>query len=115
MMQRLSLISIEILRNNPELVHKAMASRGENVPLERIMELDSERRVLISDADALRARRNDVSREIGRTKERPENLILEMRDVGSKIKSLEERIKNSELAINDLFPNLPYDLSLIHI
>ncbi len=112
MMQRLSLISIEILRNNPELVHKAMASRGENVPLERIMELDSERRVLISDVDALRARRNDVSREIGRTKERPENLILEMRDVGSKIKSLEGRIKNSELAINDLLmsvPNMPQD------
>jgi len=106
------LISIELIRNNPDLVRNAMARRGENVPIDAILDLDVKRRGAIVEADALRARRNEVSSQLGRLKERPPELIEEMRGVGSQIKVLEDAIRGVEDAINALvmtMPNLPQD------
>ena len=106
------MISIDVLRNDPEMVREAMIRRGEDLPIDRILELDSQRRASISEADVLRARRNEVSKEMGRTKERPPELIQEMRGVGDKIKTLEDQIRVVEEEINRLvltFPNIPQD------
>ena len=82
-------------------------------PLDRIAELDADRRTsTIVEADELRARRNEVSREIGRTRERPPELIDEMRQVSASIRTLEETIRTLESEINDLLlglPNIPHD------
>ena len=65
------MISIELIRSDPDRVREAMARRGENVPIDEILELDVKRRNTIVEADELRARRNEVSKEMGRSKERP--------------------------------------------
>ena len=65
------MISIELIRSEPDLVRDAMAKRGEDVPIDRILELDAQRRSAIAEADNLRARRNEVSRQLGQMKERP--------------------------------------------
>ena len=67
------MINIQLLRNRPDELHDAMRRRHEDAPLDRIADLDAERRSTIVEADELRARRNEVSREIGRTRERPPN------------------------------------------
>ena len=106
------MISIELLRNDPDRVRDAMARRGENVPIDTILELDSKRRNTIVEADELRARRNEVSSQLGRMKERPAELIEEMRGVGSQIKALEDTLRGVEEEIRGLvmtMPNLPQD------
>jgi seryl-tRNA synthetase len=106
------LISIELIRKDPDFVRDGMKRRGEDAPIDRIIELDVERRKLIAEADGLRARRNEVSREIGRTKERPAELIEEMRGVGAQIKALEDNVKSAETEISALLlsvPNIPRD------
>ena len=106
------MISIELIRDEPDLVRKAIAKRGEDVPVDRIIELDRLRRATIAETDRLRARRNEVSRHLGRTKERPPELIEEMRGVGSQIREREATIRDAEQEINDLLltiPNPPAD------
>ena len=89
-----------------------MRRRGEDAPIDRIIELDVERRRLIVEGDGLRTRRNQVSREIGRTRERPPELIEEMRGVAARIRALEVEVRDRETEINSLLllvPNIPRD------
>ena len=65
------MISIELIRRDSNLVRQAMRKRAADVPIDEILSMDEERRSLIVRADALRARRNEVSREMGRSKDRP--------------------------------------------
>ena len=97
---------------SPELVRDAMGRRGEEVPIDRVLELDAQRRSAIAEADGLRARRNEVSRKLGKMKERPPELIEEMRGVGDRIRVLEEEIRALEESISSLLltvPNIPRD------
>ena len=106
------MIDIQLIRNRPDEVRDAMRRRNEDAPLDRIVELDADRRTAIIEADELRARRNEVSREIGRTRERPQELIDEMRQVSSRIRTLEETIRALESEVNALLlslPNIPLD------
>ena len=106
------MISIDLIRRDPDLVRQAMRNRAADVPLDEILSLDEERRSLIVQADALRARRNEVSREMGRSKERPQELIEEMRSAGSQIKELEERLRSTGDKLDGLLlkvPNIPDD------
>ena len=78
--------------------------------LEGVLELDARRRQMVLEGDTLRAQRNQVSQEIGKTKERPLELIEQMRALGERIKTLEEggRKAGEELRREMLnLPNLP--------
>ena len=104
------MISIELIRRDPDIVREAMRKRAADVPVDEILSLDEERRSLIVRADALRARRNEVSREMGRSKDRPQELIEEMRSAGSQIKELEDRLRSTGEKLDDLLlrvPNIP--------
>lgn len=106
------MISIELIRQNPDAVKEAMRKRGAEVPIDRILELDRIRRSIISETDTLRARRNEVSREMGRSKERPQQLIEEMRSVGRRIRELEDSLRDTDNELDALMlkvPNIPDD------
>ena len=106
------MISLELIREHPDQVREGMRRRGEDAPIDRIVELDAERRRLIVEGDGLRTRRNQVSREIGRTRERPPELIEEMRGVAARIRELEGEVRDRETEINSLLlsvPNIPRD------
>ena len=106
------MISIELIRSQPDVVREALRKRGEDAPVDEIVQVDARRRSQIAESDLLRARRNEVSRELGRTKERPPELIDEMRAVGSRVKELGTSIKGLENELHELLlglPNLPDD------
>ena len=106
------MISLELIREHPDHVREGMRRRGEDAPIDRIVELDAERRRLIVEGDGLRTRRNQVSREIGRTRERPPELIEEMRGVAARIRELEGKVRDRETELNSLLlsvPNIPRD------
>lgn len=104
------MLSMELIRAEPDMVRRAIESRGQSAPVDEILELDQQRRTAIADADQLRARRNRVSRELGKAKERSPELIEEMRGVGAQIRELEERIRADEELIEQhllVIPNIP--------
>ena len=77
------MLSLNLIRENPEVVRKALDRRDEDhAPLDRIIELDQKRRVILTSSEALRARRNQVSKKLSKMKEKPPEVIAEMRQVG---------------------------------
>ncbi len=111
------MLSIQLIREHPEVVQAAMARRHADTYLNEIITLDEERRKVLQEAEALKARRNEVSRELGRGGKDQASVEFqtardEMRTVGDRIKELEETIALGETRLNDLLlqlPNMPDD------
>ncbi|SVC84068.1 uncharacterized protein METZ01_LOCUS336922, partial [marine metagenome] len=105
------MLSIELIRRDPEFVKSALESRGEEDPLAEILALDVTRRQLITEGDELRARRNQVSRQVGEARrdgqEPPPDIVAEMRQVGDRISELEQESKSLEERIDSILMRLP--------
>ena len=108
------MLSIELIRRDPDYVRQALESRGEVNPLADLPELDIQRRQLNSESDELRAQRNQVSRRLGQMRaageQPPPAVVEEMRRVGERISQLEQQVSELEERINAILlglPNLP--------
>ena len=104
------MLSIDLIRRDPELVREALLRRGEETSLEIILSLDVQRRFFLTDLESLRANRNKVSKELGRMSERPEYMVEDMRQTGDSIKALEEQVREVEYRLEEALlklPNLP--------
>ena len=103
------------LRTNLDAVAARLAGRGFVLQTEAFSQLDAERRSLIAEVDRLKADRNARSEEIGRLmkqKQDAEPLKTRVREIGSEIAALEEKLEKSEAAFRSFMsdiPNLPHD------
>ncbi len=107
------MLSLQLIRDNTQVVREALSRRGEDdAPLDQILHLDQRRRSILSESEALRARRNQVSKQLSKMKDKPPEVIAEMRQVGDEIKALEDDLKiieaDLEAALLTL-PNIPRD------
>lgn len=106
------MLDIRLLRENPEIIRQALAKRGEDFPLEKVLELDIEHRRLLHEVETLRAQRNEASKKLGKMAEKPAELIASLRQLGEKIDSLEEQVAEIEAQLEDYLlriPNIPAD------
>ena len=102
------MLAINLIREKPEIVREGLVRRGEDQqPLERVLDLDEKRRTILTSSETLRARRNQVSKELSRMKEKPPEVIAEMRQVGAEIKQLEGEIKALDEELDLLLLQLP--------
>ncbi len=112
------MLDLKRIREEPEEVRRRLAVRNKPEAIElvdRVVELDQERRRAIAEVDELRARRNQVSPEVGKLKqagkhEEAEPLIREMRELGERMGEMERRRSEAEEAVRALLlqiPNLP--------
>ncbi len=107
------MLDINLIRENPELVREALKKRQEDpTPVDRVLELDAQRRDLIQDVEALKAERNKVSKEIGKMKDAEERQtkIEAMRAVGDKISDIDEELREVQAsldAVMSILPNIP--------
>ena len=107
------MLDLNLIREQPDLVRQAMRDRQmDPAPVDRVLELDEQRRALIQDVERLKAERNAVSKEIGHLKDPTERQakIDAMRLVGDKISALDERLRTVEadqFAAQATIPNLP--------
>src|SRR4030065_2434196 len=104
------MIDIKIIREKPDLIRQALKNRNDNAPLDEILVLDERYRTSLQQAEALRAKRNEVSKQISKMKDKPSELIAEMRQVGEQIDSLEAATAKMWAELEDYLlrlPNLP--------
>jgi seryl-tRNA synthetase len=107
-------LDARFVRENLETVRQRLADRGAAFDAATFQELDGGRRRLLAEVEALKHRRNTVSEEIGRRKRErqdAESLVLEMRELGERVKRLDEEVRSCEDRIQDLLlqvPNLPH-------
>jgi len=105
------MLSLQFIRENPDLVREALQKRQFSEPIDDILALDERRRSLLTEVEALRARRNEVGKQIGKTGEKPPQVIEGMRQMGDRIKALDEQVGAIEEQLNDLLlriPNIPH-------
>ena len=107
------MLDLNLIRENPDLVRTALKNRQMDVsPVESILQLDEKRRTLLTQVEALKAERNVVSKEIGRSKDAAERekKIAAMREVGDKISELDKEVAEVEAdlhATTSAIPNIP--------
>lgn len=106
------MLDMKLIRGNPELVRRGAEKKGRKIQLNKILQLDEERRRLIKEMDRLRAVQNEANREIRACPERKDELIRQMREVSRRIKEIRSTLKEKEAALNALLieiPNLPHE------
>ena len=109
------MLDLERIREHPGEVKAGLENLGADPSqVDVIVDLDERRRELLTEVEALRAKRNRVSKKIGRLKdqEERERLIGEMRQVGDRIDALEEPLEAVESNLQSAMlsvPNLPHE------
>ena len=109
------MLDLKFVRSNPEVVKEALRKRNSSLSLDEFLSQEEERRKILFEVETLKAQRNNVSEEVGRRKknrEDAESLILEMREVGLQIKTLEDQLSDIELKMEAVMyeiPNIPHE------
>lgn len=100
------MLDIRFIRDNVERVQESTRQKGYDVDIQRLLELDEDRRILQAQVDGLRARRNENSAHIKGGK--PEQSVI---DEGKQIKialaEREEYLTNTEREYNELLQSIP--------
>ncbi len=106
------MLDIQFIRDNPEQVKAGLSRRGVEQPIDEILELDAQRRSILTEVETLKAERNRASKEIGKMTDalKREARIREMRDLGARIEELDAKVDELEKKLQQLMeqiPNLP--------
>jgi len=109
------MLDIRLIRENPELVRQALEKRGGSPArtgaLDSILEIDERYRSLLRRTEELRAKHNEISKQLGKSKEKPPQLIVQMRQLGEQISSLQQQTKEAKGSLDSLLlelPNMPH-------
>ncbi|HEX2188478.1 MAG TPA: serine--tRNA ligase [Longimicrobiaceae bacterium] len=107
------MLDVRRIRQDPEAVRAQLAVRGKeetSAAVDRVLALDEERRALVGEGDALKARRNVVSQEVGARKRAggsADELVAEMRQVGDRIREIDARLREVEGETDEILLRLP--------
>ncbi|GAB6093516.1 serine--tRNA ligase [Furfurilactobacillus curtus] len=110
------MLDIKRIRNNPAEAKEKLATRAvAPEQIDDVLALDEQRRELLQQTEQLKAERNQASDQISIAKRNHENAdeaIAQMREVGSRIKALDNKLDDVLTEFNDKMsrlPNFPHD------
>ena len=109
------MLDARFVRENPDVVRAAMASRNSAWDVDAFLRLDEERRALIGEVEALQARRNEASKTIGALmkdgkRDEAEAAKEDVRVINDRIAGLEAHLGAVDADTKNLLltgPNLP--------
>ena len=67
------MLDIKLIRDNPEKINEILKRRNPELSIDKVIEIDAERRKIQTQADELRAKRKSESQKIGIMKKNGEN------------------------------------------
>ena len=106
------MLDIKFIREHTEEVRQNLKNRHAQVDLDALLEADARRRELLGQVEAMKNRRNDVTKEISvlkRNKENADEKIAAMKELGDEIAVLDGTVKEAEeqmLAVQLMIPNM---------
>ena len=104
------MLDINLIRDNPDIVRDALRKRqADPEPVDQVLKLDEERRILIQQVESLKAERNTVSKEISQMKDQAarQEKINQMRAVGEQIDALDQNLRAVEEQLGALMSEMP--------
>ncbi len=105
------MLDIKLIREDRPSVERAMALRGVPDALGGVFEADEKYRELLRQTEDLRALHNQASKQLGRTKEKPQKLLDELRDMGERAAELQRVTREAKESLDALLlelPNIPH-------
>lgn len=108
------MLDIKFIREHYDRVRQGTEAKGLTVNLGSLLGLDEKRRALLQEGEALKAKRNQVSAEIGKLKRDGKDAasaIAEMDQVKDRIQSIDRELRDVEARLNELLlsvPNVPH-------
>jgi seryl-tRNA synthetase len=109
------MLDIKFVRDNAELVQKALDRRHQGISISELLVLDKESRELLGQWEDLRRRSNEISEQFKTGKvpaEEKAKLSEETKEIKKKIQDIEPRLKETEEKRDQLLlsiPNVPDD------
>ncbi len=112
------MIDIKALRKDPDFFKDALKKRGYEVEIiDEVLKIDKEWRDVTTKINELRAKRNEISKEVAKAKrekdeDKTKALMEEGKEVGKKIKELEDKKRELEEKQKQLLlriPNVPHE------
>ena len=107
------MIDIKLLREEPDRVRAAITRKKFTVDLDRILQLDSERRATITDAEQAKALQKTANQSMAKLEKGSAEFLSkleEMKGLAAKAKELEAKAKEVDSTFQEAFmsvPNLP--------
>lgn len=104
------MLDARFVRDNLDVVARAIENRGVRIDLKLFSELEEERRKVLFEVEQHKFTRNKVSEEISEMKKRSEGAeekIEQMRKVSKEIKELDRKVAKIELVLKDFLLNVP--------
>jgi seryl-tRNA synthetase len=105
------MIALQFIRENADLVRKAVLDRNSPAPIDRILELDEMRREYIRRADDLKAQRNALGRQMGKASpEQRQELQARSKSLSDAIDVFDHNLAEVEKEMDALLlevPNIP--------
>ncbi len=109
------MLDLRFIRANLDLVKRKVAEKGYEIDWDKFLEIDNQRRSIQSELDALRSRRNEISKEIGRMRAQggdASELMAQAEEISKKVKELEKALVERERELHEILiriPNLAHD------
>ena len=70
------MLDIKIIRENPDKINELLKRRNPDLSIDKVLEIDAERRRVQTKADELRSKRKAESQKIGLRKKNGENKVF---------------------------------------
>jgi seryl-tRNA synthetase len=103
-------LDLKRIRDDSESIKRACEQKNDHADIDRILQLDEERRALISELDALRAQVNSESKKIGQIKKEggdADAQMAEVRRLKETLTSQDTLLQEAETELHDLMLRVP--------
>ncbi|MCQ2551604.1 MAG: serine--tRNA ligase [Clostridia bacterium] len=105
------MLDIKKIREDFEGAKAGVERRGKgDFGIENVKKYDEERRAILSEVEAMKAKQNQVSKEIPKLKKAGEDttkIMAEMKELSEKIKELDAKLSEAEANLRDALLNVP--------
>jgi seryl-tRNA synthetase len=103
-------LDLRLIRRDPDAVRAALARRGDEGGLDRVLELDARRREILPRLEGLRAQQNEANQAIAAAKKSgadADEAIARMREVAGEAKALNEELAQVDAELTPALAQLP--------
>jgi seryl-tRNA synthetase len=107
------MLDIKILRTEPEKIREALRKRNNDLDITPAIELDKQRREILSEVEKKKAQQNEISKKIPQMKKAGEDtteIFKEMKDLSNEIKVDDDKVREIDAQLRDYMlriPNIP--------
>ncbi|NVY96238.1 serine--tRNA ligase [Lactobacillus sp. DCY120] len=105
------MLDIKVIRKDPAAAKTSLAARGVKAEeIDKLLDLDQQRRTVLTQTEKLKAQRNEKSKQIAQAKRNQEDAqdqIQAMKVVGEQIKNLDAKLAEIDQAMEYILVRLP--------